>query len=150
MITAPLAAIDRYVPLHPRFAGAVEFIRHADLAALGPGRHPVDGEALVLIINQEDGRGREGARLEAHRKYIDIQVTLAGDEEIGWRPLESCTAPTEPFNTERDIVFFTDHPDVWLKVPAQSFAIFFPEDAHAPLGGRGALRKAVLKVRVQD
>jgi beta-galactosidase beta subunit len=34
----------------------------------------------------------------------------------------------------------------WVAVPPGSFAIFFPHDAHAPLGGEGRVKKAVVKV----
>jgi beta-galactosidase beta subunit len=36
-----------------------------------------------------------------------------------------------------------------VSVPRGSFAIFFPEDAHAPLAGRGALTKAIVKIAVR-
>lgn len=150
MILAPVEHLERYVALHPRFARAVEFIRHTDLAALAPGRHAIAGDELYVTIDHKDGRGREGARLEAHRKYIDIQVTLSGQEEIGWTPLGRCRRPDGEFSSERDIVFFDDRPDVWVQVPPGLFAVFFPEDAHAPLGGRGPLRKAIVKVLVTD
>lgn len=146
MILAPMEHLERYVTLHPRFARAIEYIRQTDFTAFAAGRHAVAGDELYVSIDHKDGRGREGARLEAHKTYIDIQMTLSGDEEIGWTPLERCERPDGAFSTERDIVFFGDRPDVWLAVPPGRFAIFFPEDAHAPLGGRGALRKAIVKV----
>lgn len=146
MITGRLEDLDRYAQVHPRFARAIAWIRKTDLAALAPGRHEIEGDEFYVSIDHKDGRGREGARLEAHRKYIDIQVTIAGDEEIGWLPLAECRQPEADFSTERDIVFFRDAPRSWVQVPPGSFAIFFPEDAHAPLGGRGALRKAIVKV----
>lgn len=148
MIVAPLAHLERYVSVHPRFARAVDVIRHTDLASLAPGRHAVAGDELYVSIDHKDGRGRDGARLEAHRKYIDVQVTLAGHEEIGWLPLARCDKPAGEFSVERDILFFDDAPDLWVKVPPGVFAVFFPEDAHAPLAGRGPLRKAIVKVLV--
>jgi beta-galactosidase beta subunit len=33
-----------------------------------------------------------------------------------------------------------------VAVPPAHFAIFFPEDAHAPLAGRGMLKKAIVKI----
>jgi YhcH/YjgK/YiaL family protein len=146
MIAAPLEHLERYLPIHGGFAAAAEFIRTANLAALAPGRHAIDGDRLYVSIDHKDGRGREGATLEAHRRYIDVQVTLSGREEIGWRPLAACTQPDGVFSTERDIGFFLDRPDVWIAVPPGIFAIFFPEDAHAPLAGHGPLRKAIVKV----
>jgi biofilm protein TabA len=153
MILDTLDHLERYVALHPSFARAFAFVAAADWAALAPGavsvRHAIDGDRIYVLIDEKDGRGRDGARFEAHRRYIDIQVTLGGAEEIGWRPLADCRQPAGPFDTAKDIVFFEDRADTWLSVPPGSFAIFFPSDAHAPLAGRGPLKKAVVKIAVQ-
>ena len=148
MVVDTFAQRARYLHLHPGFAQAFEFAASRDLGALPPGRHVIDGERLYLSIDHKDGRGRAGARLESHRRYIDIQLTIAGDEEIGWRPLSSCAAPAAPFDETRDIAFYEDAPDSWLAVPRDRFAIFFPDDAHAPLGGTGLLKKAIFKIAV--
>lgn len=146
MILDALSEARRYVGLHPRFDRAFEFLTRADLAALPPGRQAVDGDLIYGSIEVTEGRSREGARLEAHRRYIDIQYTIDGAEEIGWLPLAACRAPRGAFDPDKDIVFFDDRPTTWLSVAAGRFAIFFPEDAHAPLGGRGLLRKAIVKI----
>ncbi len=146
MIIDTLARAARYAPLHPLFRAAFDFLAATDLAALPPGRIEVDGQRLYVSIDHAEGRGREGARLEAHRRYIDIQVTIAGTEHIGWRPLEHCGLPDGPFAADRDIGFFKDRPDTWLIIPEGHFIIFFPDDAHAPLAGTGPLKKAIVKV----
>ena len=149
MVLAPLDQADRYESLHPAFAGAFAFLRAADLAGLAPGRHDIDGDRLYVSIDQVDGRGQAAARLEYHRAHIDIQVTIAGDERIGWRPLGSCRTPSAPFDPSRDIGFYADRPDTWRSVPPGMFVIFFPEDAHAPLAGRGPVQKAIVKIRTR-
>jgi YhcH/YjgK/YiaL family protein len=148
MILDTLDRSGRYRTMHPDFARAFEFLARPDLAALAPGRHAIDGERLYVSMDVKPGRGRDGARLEAHRRYIDIQFTIAGTDEIGWTPLESCAHPAGPHDENRDIRFFDDRPDTWLLVPPGRFAIFFPDDAHAPLGGEGEIRKAIVKVAV--
>ena len=146
MILDSLADYHRYTAVHPAFAQAFHFLVYTDLAALAPGRHPIDGDRLYASIDHKDGRGRDGARLEAHRKYLDIQLTIDGPEEIGWSPLSNCRQSAGAFDEGKDIGFFEDRPDTWLSVPPGRFAIFFPTDAHAPLAGRGALKKAIVKV----
>ena len=148
MVLDRLDQADRYAQLHPAFRRAFEFLRGIDLAALVPGRHEIDGDAIYVSIDHVEGRGREGARLECHRQHIDIQVTIDGHEEIGWKPLATCETPDGGFDAARDLGFYRDHADTWLIVPPGTFAIFFPEDAHAPLAGRGAVRKAIVKIRV--
>jgi biofilm protein TabA len=147
MILDSLSDYHRYVGIHPAFAQAFHFLVYSNPGSLGPGRHPLDGERMYVSVDHRDGRGRDGARLEAHRKFIDIQLTIDGPEEIGWVPLASCR-PDGAFDEAKDIGFFANRPDTWLSVPTGRFAIFFPTDAHAPLAGRGMLKKAIVKVAV--
>jgi YhcH/YjgK/YiaL family protein len=148
MILDTLQHSGRYAGLHPGFSRAFEFLAATDLSALPPGRHPIDGDRLYVSIDHKDGRGREGARLEAHRRYIDIQLTIDGDEEIGWMPLAACGLPVGGFDESKDVGFFDGRITTWLAVPRGAFAIFFPDDVHAPLAGRGALKKAIVKIAV--
>lgn len=149
MILDTLAESARYAGLHPGFARAFTFLRETDVASLATGRHPIEGDRIYVSIDHKDGRSREGARLEAHRRYIDIQVTIDGDEEIGWMPLAaSGPASGAGYEENRDIAFFERRPATWLAVPPGTFAIFFPQDAHAPLAGRGLLKKAIVKIAV--
>ena len=145
MILDVLGNCAAYAALHQSFAQAFEFLRATDLGALPAGRHAVDGDQMFLSIDRVVGRGRDGARLEAHRRYIDIQLTLEGVEEIGWMTRSECSKAAA-FDPERDIGLFDDRPQTWLVVPPGHFCIFFPEDAHAPLAGRGRVDKAILKI----
>ena len=137
-----------YAELHPLFPRAFAFLRDTDLAALAPGRHAIDGDRLFVSVDHTDGRGRDGARLEHHRRYIDIQVCIDGDEQIGWLPLGCCNRRAGEFDTDRDVGFFDDLPHSWISLTPGTFAVFFPADAHAPLAGIGPVRKAVVKVFV--
>ena len=157
MILGTLREHRRYLALHPAFTHAFEFLIQANWAALLPPstdvtsyntRLPLDGDRLYVSLDRAQGRGHDGARLEAHRRYIDIQLTIDGDEEIGWKPIGDCRSTAVAFDVEKDITFFHDRPEIWLPVSAGCFAIFFPEDAHAPLGGRGVLNKAIVKIAV--
>jgi len=146
MILDTLANADRYLSLHPLFPRAFEFLRSTDLAALVPGRHVIDGESLFAIVEACPGRARAEAKLECHRRYIDIQLVIVGTDEMGWKPLGECHTPVDDYSVERDIRFFDDLPSSWVATPAGSFCIFFPGDAHAPLVSDGLVRKVVVKI----
>jgi biofilm protein TabA len=137
-----------YTSLQKRFTAAFDFLSRPDLTSIAPGRHEVEGVELYASVEHREGRGHDGARLEVHRKYIDIQYTVAGVEVIGWRPLALCQRIAEPFSDERDVGFFAERPDTWVVIPAGHFAIFWPDDAHAPLAGTGHVHKVVMKVAV--
>jgi len=149
MILASLAEADRYSALHPLFARAFEFLRKTDLMVLAPGKHDVQGEQLFAIVEACAGRTRADAKLECHRRYIDIQLVLEGVDEMGWKPVAECVDPATEFNSARDIRFFNDAPSSWIATPPGSFCLFFPDDAHAPLVGTGMIRKVVVKIAVQ-
>jgi len=148
MILSALSQADRYSPLHPLFQRAFDHIRTTDFFALEPGRYNIIGEDLIAIVEQVPGKTKEMARLEAHRRYIDIQLVLEGDEQMGWKPLADCLNPVSEHSDERDIRFFHDTPASWVAVPPDHFCIFFPEDAHAPLVASGQVRKVIFKVAV--
>lgn len=135
-----------YTALHPGFEEAFAFLERRDLVDLSAGRHPIEGERLYALVIKEDGRSRDSARLETHKRYIDIQFTVAGADYIGWKPAAQCAGEDQGYNAEKDIAFFTDKPEAWVTTLPSTFAIFFPEDAHAPLGGTGAIHKVVVKV----
>jgi biofilm protein TabA len=138
MIFLALSQSSRYAMLHPLFRQAFDYIRDIDLHALTPGRHDIAGDDLFVIVEQAPGKTREMAKLEAHRKYIDIQLALEGNEQMGWKPLADCHKPVSDYSAEKDIQFFHDAPASWIAVPPGHFCIFFPEDAHAPLVSAGS------------
>lgn len=148
MILDTLAHADRYLTLHPRFARAFEFLRGTDLHAFEAGRHAIEGEQLFAIVEACSGRTREEAKLECHRRYIDIQLVLEGIEEMGWKPTADCADPATDYDAARDIRFFNDRPANWIATPPGAFCVFFPDDAHAPLVGAGTIRKVVVKIAV--
>ncbi len=148
MILDHIEQADRYIYLHPLFARAFDVLRKINLAVLKPGRNEIDGDRMFVMLDLKTGKGRNEARLESHRKYIDIQLTVSGEEEIGWRRMGQCMEISEPFKPDNDIQFYADAPVAWVAVPPKHFAIFWPEDAHAPLAGTGALQKLIVKVAV--
>jgi len=148
MILDSLSSADQYAPLHSRFAAAFEFLRRPGLEMLAPGRFPIQGDDLFVIISKSRGRCRAEAKLECHRKYIDIQFVIAGCDEMGWKPVTACRNSLAGYDSENDIQFFTDPADTWITTPAGSICIFFPDDAHAPLVSEGEIHKAVVKIAV--
>jgi biofilm protein TabA len=148
MILDRLSNFRRYLTQHPGFQAGFDYLRSTDFSQVESGKHSIDGERLLAIVAHDPGRGHQGAKLESHRRYIDIQYVIEGQEEIGWKPISECSRVDVPFIAEKDIGFFADEPEIWLPMPPGTFVIFYPEDAHAPLAGPGPTYKAVMKVAV--
>ena len=148
IILDKLQDAENYYDMHPSFEKAFTFLRQDGLAELAAERYEIDGDRLFCMISKGPGRSRDEAKLEAHRKYIDIQYVIAGTDEMGWKPTADCKSIDTEYDAEKDIEFYNDSPDSWTEVPAGSFVIFFPQDAHAPLISGGEIHKAVLKITV--
>lgn len=148
MIIDTLENAERYKHLHKHFTRAFDYIASQNLAAMEPGKYPVDGAELHASVSVKDGVTAADAKFEAHNHYIDIQVCAAGPEQIGWKPRHTCTQPKGDYNTEKDVIFYSDQPDTYFSLQAGQFAIFFPEDVHAPMIGTGPIKKLVLKVKL--
>ena len=147
MIVVPVGHLHNYTHLHPGFKKAGQFLARLDLAALVDGRHEIDGDALFAIVSVCKGKGR-GARLEAHRCYIDVQFCLSGKDVIGFRPLAQCSTAEAAYDEARDVIFFEEPVLELISIAGSICAVFFPDDAHAPLAGDGICKKIVVKVRV--
>lgn len=146
MILDVLENAQRYFALHQRFSEAFDFLLRPELKELPEGKHAIDGDRLFAIVAKEAGRKKEDALLEIHKKYIDIQLILAGTDTMGWRPKTSCLKRVEAYDPETDLQFYGDEPLSWPVVTAGAFAIFFPEDAHMPLISSGMIHKVVVKL----
>jgi YhcH/YjgK/YiaL family protein len=113
------------------------------------GRTDVDGDRLYASVATYETGSREERRFEAHRRYIDVQVLLEGEELIDVS-LEMDLAVIEPYDEARDVIFLQPPPRFTsLSMAPGSFAVFYPHDVHRPgchLQQRGRVRKIVMKV----
>jgi len=149
MIIDTLSNASKYFSVHPLFARAFEYIHQTDLANAADGKSDI-AEGLKAIISKAPGKTKEASltKFECHDKNIDIQFCIKGLETIGWKPREKCITPNGDYNTEKDVRFFSDAPDTFFQLIDWQFAIFFPEDVHAPMIGEGEIKKLVIKVRI--
>jgi YhcH/YjgK/YiaL family protein len=150
MIIDTLQNAARYACVHPLFAKAFEYIRSADLSSIEDGKFEIDGDNLRAIVSNKKGMtaAESAAKFECHDKHIDIQLCISGTEMLGWKPREACTSQRGEYNAEKDVVFYNDAPDMYFELRDGQFAIFYPEDVHAPMIGEGTIKKMVIKVKL--
>jgi YhcH/YjgK/YiaL family protein len=148
MILDRLENLKSYGCLFPNIAQVVAFYEECLQERKEPMQYQLDGTRLMANVDYAPAKTKEQAKLEAHKKYIDIQICLEGEETIGWKDLNFCKKPIGEFNTEKDYVLYEDPIETWLNIPANHFTIFYPEDAHAPMVGTGDFYKIVFKVAV--
>jgi biofilm protein TabA len=150
MIIDSLSNAKKYFCVHPLFAKAFEYIQSQNLEMIEPGTYDISGDQLKAIVSDKAGKTVEEstAKFECHDKHIDIQLCLKGKEKIGWKPRNTCSQRKAEYNPEKDVTFFKDAPDMYFQLTSGQFAIFFPDDVHAPMIGEGEIKKMVIKVKV--
>lgn len=158
-----IAALRAQAPQNSRFAAAFahaeELMRPGSAAAIrlrgiGPGSsNRIELNEGVFAVEQVyETKARAEGFFESHRKYIDLQVVIEGDETI--EVVDAARiAVRDPFDAERDLVTYGDTAEAaQLRVNAGIGAIFYPVDVHMPslrVGSSPALvRKVVVKIPV--
>ena len=152
MIVTDLRHIEHQVPATPALKKALVFLRRQDIPGLPDGKAEVDGDRVYAIIQRYETIKTDAPKFEFHRKYIDIQFIVSGEETIGWAPAESMTI-TEAYNADKDICFGKVAAGKWTPVRLQAgqLAVLRPEDGHAPklaCGAPSPVMKIVVKIAV--
>ncbi len=145
MIYDTIAHLDRYEGIHPGVMQGLRFLAETDFSRLEDTRITIDGENIFANLMTCQTKLANDTP-EAHRKYIDIQYLITGQELIGVAPLE--TLEQVEAREQNDIWFYRGEV---TQVPIGNgrFLVLFPEDAHAPsiaVGAPSTVRKCVVKV----
>lgn len=159
---APLASL-RAQNTDPRFARAFAYVaemlrpgsaEHTRLAALAAGQNErVElGDGVFAMEQVYVPKLRSEGFFESHRKYIDVQVIVAGAELMEVEDIARLTI-TMDYDADRDLVkYATVAPHAARLVQrAGDVALFWPADGHMPSlavdpAAPGLVRKTVVKV----
>ena len=136
-----------YFALSPGIRKALEFMRDTPLTSLPLGRHAIDGDRVVAGIAEYATRDEFDSRWEAHRRHIDVQAVITGEELMGVAPLEALIV--EPYDDANDILFATGQGD-YVRLTPGRFVVLFPHDGHMPglqISEPAHVRKLVIKIR---
>lgn len=146
---------------HPGLQRALDYVdrlyqpespERARIFALPPGESvKVDlGEGLFAIDAAYLSKRPPEVFFETHRKYIDVQAILVGEEAMEIADRSRLTVDV-PYNPDRDLIKYTLYPDTSvLRAREGEIMIFFPVDGHMSRAAAGPVlvRKCVVKVPV--
>lgn len=132
MIKDSLDNAHNYDHLHKNFRMVFEILQSLNFDALEEGHIELDGDYVYINVDVAQGRTKNNAKLEAHRRYIDIQIPFDEPERIGVAAIDELQNADGEFDIEQDIIFYNDEIKECITVNPREFVIFFPEDAHAP------------------
>jgi biofilm protein TabA len=128
---------------------AFAFLKAQDLQTIAKGKYPIDGDNVFASVTEDPSKDFDKTNWESHRKYIDVQCVLVGEERMGKWPVAEVTSITKPYDEAKDVANYIA-PGKFYNIPGGTFIIFFPGEAHRPNitpGGNKVVKKLVIKVR---
>ena len=135
--------------LNENIKKGLDWLKKNDLNNLPDGKYLISGENIYANIQTYITKSE--APFEAHRKYIDIQYVIDGEEQVGVVDCSDCTT-IEPYNAEKDIEFLSCNVSYSFQhLSNGEFLILYPQDAHQPsmaVENPKLVKKAVVKVLV--
>lgn len=130
---------------------AFAFLRDSNLVTLKPGKYIIDGDNVYATITEAPSKEFDKSAWESHRKYIDLQYVIKGEEKIGVAPIETATV-IKPYSESADGANYTAEGQYYIAKPG-TFFLFFPSDVHRPnikVDGYDVVKKLVIKIRVAE
>ena len=128
---------------------AFTWLKENNLQTIAKGKYPIDGDNVFASVTEDPSKDFDKTGWESHKKYIDVQCVITGDEKMGKWPVAEVTSVTKPYDETKDVANYTA-PGKFYVIPAGTFIIFFPGEAHRPNitpGGNKVVKKIVIKVR---
>ena len=149
MIVDTISHISLYLP--PGIRMVLEPFISQLRSDLPVGRCWIQEPNIFAQISSYQTKSAHEGRLEAHQRYVDMQILLEGTEMIVVTPVDGLIPDTD-YDEQDDIRFYksVSVPAIRLLLTPGSFALFFPQDAHCPQltpsTGVQDVKKAVIKI----
>lgn len=149
MIYDSLSNISTYKDLSQDIYSGLLFLQQAS-PNIAIGTYQINPR-VKAIVSEYETKVKNEVGYEAHRKNIDIQYLLKGEERVACLPVEKLKE-TKPYSEEKDAAFFTASiQPIEMTLGGGYFAIFFPQDGHMPqlsVGETKIVKKVVVKVEI--
>jgi len=140
-----------YVGLSDGLRKTFEIIKDKALSQKANGRYEVDGDKLYYIVQRYTTKPVEECKLEAHKKYIDVQFVVSGQEIVYYTTVNGLKIET-PYDQTKDVAFYKVPADLTaINLRQGMFCVLFPQDAHIPgcqFDGSSNVHKVVVKVKM--
>lgn len=138
-----------YASLHPQFAKAFEEMKRILAEGAEDGKIVLEGDKLFINVQSYTSKPESDCGFEAHKKYIDIQLILEGEEIIGYES-EDKLSFTKEYDASADYMLYALNGEYdKIRLTRGDFVILFTEEPHAPaiaVNTPTPVRKAVVKV----
>lgn len=123
------------------------FMSTNDLNELAIGEHQIVQGRCWATVSEYIPKTVDKGNIESHKKFIDLQYVLRGNEKMG---LAKNVTVKREYNPDRDVAFWNSDDITYYPATPQVFFLFFPCDIHQPSvqadGDIVQSRKVVIKI----
>ncbi|MFH1728556.1 MAG: YhcH/YjgK/YiaL family protein [Pseudomonadota bacterium] len=149
MIVDSLKNIELYKNISADIVKGLEFLKETkDDIELGEYQITQNVKAIVSEYKTKEIFERG---FEAHKRAIDIQYPICGQERVKWSPIDKMDVNIE-YDHDKDRTFFKNpSQNTVVDIGNQIFAIFFPDDGHSPqhfIKEPSLIKKITIKVKI--
>jgi biofilm protein TabA len=126
---------------------AFAYLKNTNLQTLPVGKYTIVPDKVTVSVTEDSTKNFEKTTWESHRKMVDIQYIVRGEEKMGIAPVSTAKV-IRPYDEKRDAANYEVEGNYYVSTP-DKFFIFFPTDAHRPnitTGGNKPDKKIVIKV----
>lgn len=145
-----LAHLQQDLELPERVAAAIEHLRRTNYIDHASGRYDIN-EWMFVLVQDPLTQSWDMGMPEFHRKHIDVQYLLRGEELIGYLPASPEIPVVQDFLESRDIAFVAPQEnETRLILSSGMYAVFFPGELHRPCRSPRHdqhIKKVVIKIK---
>lgn len=153
MIYGELRELKFYKGISKNLDKAIECIESGAYKTAPEGKNIIDGDNVFFNCQTVKTQPVEERFFEGHKKYIDIQIVINGEEKIGYST-RSNVVRTTTWNRETDFEKYEGSVDHLFELNGDTFIILFPEEPHMPLvhgeNGPMEIKKVVFKIKAAE
>ena len=130
MIVVDINKPEEIFGLHPLLEKATEEMKKLRDADAPEGKYEIMGDELFINVMSYETNVYERCLFENHREYIDVQMMLDGEEDIGFASEETLTVKT-PYTPDAAL-FYMSEPVEMARISRERACVIFPPEPHAP------------------
>ncbi|GGI65255.1 beta-galactosidase subunit beta [Enterococcus alcedinis] len=150
MIYDTFENVQKYLGIHPNLDRAIAFIQQTDLKQLPLGVTEIEGQEVYVNIMEANLNPADAIQFEYHKKYVDIQFDLIGEEQVAIGFIEK--SETNHYEEKSDFGTIECEKEIIVPLGENRFIICFTEEKHKPgiqSDQHHFVKKGVIKVRTK-
>ena len=147
MIFTEVGSLGNYRGIGKYLDIAIDYLLSHPLKDVQAGHYEFDGKNVYLNVFDYESVLEEEAFFEAHERYADFHMAIAGEEIVGVSDIKKVTVKS--LDREADLMEVEGAVEHYMKLSPGKVLVTMPDDAHRvkiAAGQPSPVRKAVVKV----